>query len=117
MCTYFLKLENCAKSYFKDYPNYSKDKHTEILEVIILQNLTKINIVFFFKFRLLIKVIFHYYQIFSSWLKFCIFILTPTLAGGPFETERRKIDYARNCKAEMHIFSSLSSSRFRQRVS
>ena len=47
MCTYFLKLENCAKSYFKDYPNYSKDKHTEILEVIILRNLTKINIVFF----------------------------------------------------------------------
>ena len=46
MCTYFLKIENCAKSDFRNYPNYSKDKHTEILEFIILRNLTKIDIVF-----------------------------------------------------------------------
>ena len=42
---FFFLIEN-AKSDFRNYPNYSKDKHTEILEVIILRNLTKINIVF-----------------------------------------------------------------------
>ena len=45
MCKFFY-IENCAKSDFKNYTNYSKVKHTEILQVIILRNLTKINTVF-----------------------------------------------------------------------
>ena len=39
----FLKNENFAKSYFRNYPNYSKRKHPEIVEVIIYRNLSKIN--------------------------------------------------------------------------
>ena len=42
----FLKTENCAKSDFRNYPNCSERTHAEILKVIILRNLTKINIVF-----------------------------------------------------------------------
>ena len=44
MCTFILKIENGAKSDFRSYSNYSKTKHTEILEMIILRNLTKISI-------------------------------------------------------------------------
>ena len=45
-CTFLLEIGNCAKNNFRNYSNYSKGKNTEILEVIILRNLTKINIVF-----------------------------------------------------------------------
>ena len=39
-------VENFSKSYFINYQKYSKDEPTEILEVIILQNLPKINNVY-----------------------------------------------------------------------
>ena len=45
-CAHFFKIENYAKSDFRNYPNCSERKHIEILEVIKLRNLTKINIVF-----------------------------------------------------------------------
>ena len=41
---FFLTVENFSKSYFGKCPKYSKTKVPEILEVIILQNLSKINI-------------------------------------------------------------------------
>ena len=46
ICTFILKIENGVKSDYRSYSNYSKTKHAEILEVIILRNLTKISIVF-----------------------------------------------------------------------
>ena len=36
-------VENFSKSYFINYQKYSKDEHPEKLEVIIIQNLPKIN--------------------------------------------------------------------------
>ena len=39
-------VENFSKSYFINYQKYSKDEPTEILEVLILQNLPKINHVY-----------------------------------------------------------------------
>ena len=39
-------VENFSKSYFINYQKYSKDEPTEIFEVIILQNLPKINNVY-----------------------------------------------------------------------
>ena len=40
--------ENSAKSDFRNYSNHSIGKHTEILEVIFLRSLPKINIVSFY---------------------------------------------------------------------
>ena len=38
-----LTVENFWKSYFRKCRYYSKGKHTEILEIVILRNLSKIN--------------------------------------------------------------------------
>ena len=43
ICGFILSVENFSKSYFRKFPIYSKHEHTEILAVIILQNLSKIN--------------------------------------------------------------------------
>ena len=49
MYNFILKIENGAESDFKSYSKYSKTKHAEILEVIILRNLTKISTDFLIK--------------------------------------------------------------------
>ena len=46
ICELKFFVENFSKSYFINYQKYSKDEPTEILEVIILQNLPKINNVY-----------------------------------------------------------------------
>ena len=51
----FLKIENGANSDFRNYLKYSKTKHTEILELIVLRNHTKINIVFQYNFSVTAK--------------------------------------------------------------
>ena len=46
ICELKFFVENFWKSYFINYQKYSKDEPTEIFEVIILQNLPKINNVY-----------------------------------------------------------------------
>ena len=42
-CAVFFNVESFSKIYFRKGQNYSKTELTEVLEVIILQNLSKIN--------------------------------------------------------------------------
>ena len=46
--TFILTVENFSKSYFRKCPNYWKSKIPEISEVIILRNLSKINILYLY---------------------------------------------------------------------
>ena len=46
ICGSKLIVEDFSESYFINYQKYSKDEPTEIFEVIILQNLPKINNVY-----------------------------------------------------------------------
>ena len=52
ICELKFFVENFSKSYFINYQKYSKDEPTEILEVIILQNLPKINNVYILNYYL-----------------------------------------------------------------